>query len=114
MTEPELDAELNELRCGSVKPTLPIIGLVVGAVPFAVSFQTTSKTTVTEGTIETVTSKSAIDYVAVGAGGLAFLLGLVALIQGIRVRNMAVLGLGVAAMALGIFQIARGTVLMFA
>jgi hypothetical protein len=107
-----VDDEMKQIQRGKVNPVLPAVGLAVGVVPFMVSYRQThqsSVSTTADGTeITHVTHKTRFDYVAVPCGALAFVLGLVGLLRGLSVRKLEVLGVGVAAMALGVFQAVRG------
>jgi hypothetical protein len=104
--------ERKRIQRTKVNPVLPGFGLVVGAVPFLVSRRTTHESTTSVGAdgieIRSITRKNAFDQVAVPCGAVAIALGLVGLVRGLVARKWAVLGVGVAAMALGVFQVVRG------
>jgi hypothetical protein len=108
----DLDEELREIQRGKVNAVLPGVGIGAGFLPFFISFRETheSSVTTTAGSTEirNVTKKTAFDYVAVPCGAVAFVLGLVGLVRALSVKKWGVLGVGVAAMALGVLQIARG------
>jgi hypothetical protein len=108
----ELDEDLKQIQRGKVNTVMPGMGLAVGLAPFFVSFRTTheSTTSVTASGIEiqSITRKNAFDYVAVPCGAFAFTLGLVGLVRGLVARKYMVLGVGLAAMAVGLFQAVRG------
>ena len=84
---------------------LAIAGLIAGGVPFVISYSETSSTS-ENGRI---TSFHYRDKVAIAGGGLAVLLGLVALLLALRNRGGAArIGLAAGALALGGFQLVRG------
>ncbi len=85
-------------------PTLSVAALVVGALPFFLSFSRRSVVTRTVNGITTETV-SGMDYIAVGAGVLAVLIGLIAAVRvaGGKGKAMAVL-----AILLGAYQVAKG------
>jgi len=108
-----LDEDLKQIARGKVNTVMPVMGLAVGLVPFALSFRSTHQSTVRTGegdgmVIESVTRKTAFDYVAVPCGAVAFVLGLVGLVRGFRVRKYEVMVFGVVAMGLGLYQGVRG------
>lgn len=83
--------------------------------PFFASFRVTetrSSASMRGGVLDiaTATLTTGVDYVAVAAGCLAVLLAVLAVIQGLRVRNYVVPGIALAALGLGAFQILRGTI----
>lgn len=83
--------------------TLLIAGAIAGAVPFMASYSQTS-TTVVNG----VASSTFRDWVAVGAGGLAIVLALAAIASLAKSKRMKEIAMGVAVLALGGYQVARG------
>ena len=78
-----------------------IAGLVCGAIPFGVSFATTSSTTMNGE----VTSFVYRDWLAVVLGGLAIACGAVAVVGKRDARSV---GIAALAIALGALQVARG------
>ena len=103
------DAELNELQQGQTKvmSTFSIIGLVAGIVPFFLSFHSSTSQSINGEVLHS----TYVDYVAVPGGALALLMGVVALVDGLR--NQAAgkgirAGIAVAIAGLGIFQLLRG------
>lgn len=90
-------------------------GLVVGLIPFVISFRQSSSTSVTvttEGVEQTVSeSGSSFDYVALPAGALAIVLGVGALILALRSSSKVKatrLAIAAGVLAIGAFQVVRG------
>ena len=104
----ELDDDIKQMQRDQVNGVRPTLGVVVGVVPFFMSYRQTSTSTVTTDEIRTVTHRTVFDYVAVPCGGVAIMLGLFGLVRGLTARKLSVAGIGVLAMALGLFQVVRG------
>ena len=118
MNDHALDgSRLDEDISALASPSLPLIALVVGAIPFVASFRTTHTRTSASSdamgvSITETTVMGAIDYVAVVFGALAIIVGLMAAARGFRFSNKTVGSLGMAAVALGVYQVLRGTLLL--
>ncbi len=128
MDEAEMQMTIEGLLCSSCaskaaaddvpQPGLasPIViaAAVVGCLPFVVhvsSSSTTSTTMTLDGKpVQQVAASRAVDYVALGAGGLAAVLGVVALLSAIKSLDRRTLRLAIAAGAglLGVLQVVRG------
>jgi hypothetical protein len=107
-----LDEQKKQIQRAKVNPVMPAMGLAVGVVPFFVSFRTshesTSDLTASGIEIRSVTRRNPFDYMAVPCGAFAFVLGFAGLVRGISARKYVVLGVGVAAMIVGVIQLVRG------
>ncbi|MCC6526964.1 MAG: hypothetical protein IT373_30230 [Polyangiaceae bacterium] len=79
------------------------LGVVLGVVPFFLHYGSVQTTTVNG-----VTTVSGQDFVALGGGGGALLLGLVGVVAGLRAKSMPTVGIAAAALALGVVQLLRG------
>ena len=114
--ESELYTSGNGEVCGSChlddelpKPGLPIspiamVALAGGVVPFFASFSTSSS-----ATVNGVITGSHTDYVAIGGGAVAVLVGLVATVLGLKAANKAMgIGAPLLAVLLGVYQLLRG------
>jgi uncharacterized protein len=99
---------MDDLENVSIKSTdrsLAIFGLIAGAVPFMISVSSSSSVTMNGQ----VVSSSYRDTVAIGGGALAAICGLIAVVLAVRGKSGgARIGLAVAALALGGYQLARG------
>ncbi len=95
-------------RDDRVSAVRPVLGVIVGLVPFALRYNETRTTTVTDAEIRTVTRRTSFDYVAVPCGVFALVLGVVGFAQGITARRLAVGLAGIVAATLGIVQLVRG------
>ena len=108
----ELDEELKEIQRSKVNAVLPGTGVALGVLPFFLSFRETRESSFVMSAdgaqISQTTHRTAFDYVAVPCGALAIVLGLVGLFRALPARKLGVLGVGVAAMALGLLQVLRG------
>jgi hypothetical protein len=110
-TDASLDAELQ-----AMKPswhTLDVVGLVLGLIPFALSYSVTtsaySSTTVNGGFEVGTQTTHHMDYVALAGGGGAILCAIVSLAMIGRMRSRGVrLGVFAALLALGGLQVIRG------
>lgn len=87
-------------------PPVGIVGIVLGCLPFGLSFSTSSSMTV-NGVVEESTRR---DYVALGLGPVAAVCGVFALLAALKETNQKNLRLGLAAgiVGLGLLQILRG------
>lgn len=83
-----------------------IVGIVLGSLPFGLSFSTSSSMTI-NGVVE---ESSRRDYVALGLGPLAALCGVGALLAATKATDQKNLRLGLAAgvIGLGLVQVVRG------
>jgi hypothetical protein len=114
MTSPEGSDDLDpDLRPRKPKVHVAdVAGLLCGAVPFALSYsKTTSSYASTDGgglEIGTIT-RSHMDYVALGGGGVAVLCAIIGLAMISRMGSRPLrLGIFIVLLALGGFQIIRG------
>ncbi len=107
----DLDEEIERIQRDKVTPVLPAVGIAVGFMPFMVSYRETHTESIlvtqNGAEIQNVTKKHAFDYVAAPLGAVAFVLGFVGLVRGFIVRKRDVIGVGLAAAALGVIQIVR-------
>jgi hypothetical protein len=85
------------------------IPLVVGLVPFFVSYRVTHSTSLNLNGLVLEDASDSIDYVAVALGPLALILGILALVSALKapMRTRAV-GLAVLGILLGAVQLYRG------
>jgi TPR repeat protein len=81
-----------------------IAAALTGLIPFAASFTTTSSRMVNGGVVHFVFR----DWIAIGGGALAVVIGVVGLAMALRARAGAIVGGGAVAIAIGGLQLARG------
>ncbi len=95
-----------------VNTVVPALGIAVGVVPFFTSGRETFESSVQgtgEGTvIQHVTHRARFDRIGVPCGAVAAALGFITVFRAGMARKYGVLALGLAAMALGVFQMVRG------
>ena len=92
-------------------PTMSIAGVIVGTLPFFLHFGTSSSVTVNGQTTTTSTN-----YVALGAGPGAVILGIVGVLMALKVEDpkskQTGLGVGALAILLGLYQAILGSGLL--
>jgi len=97
---------------GKVDAALPAVGLAIGVLPFSLSFRETREQSFVMSPngaqISQTTHRTAFDYLAVPCGGLAIVLGLYGLVRALPSRRLVVLGVGAAAVLVGLLQVVRG------